>query len=91
MCGQADDERQTALRRAKDCTFWTAIVAFTVCVVVTIAVILLSPAPEQESLQGLVYSLTPRLNLEQLRCYRRPEALAAAVLLAALVLNVCFF
>ena len=71
--------------------FWTAIVAFTVCVVVTVAVSLLSPAPEQESLRGLVYSLTPRSDMGHRRWYRRPEALAVVVLLAALVLNVWFF
>ena len=71
--------------------FWTAIVAFTVCVVVTVIVSLLTPPPPKESLQGLVYSMTPRLQVRQGTWYRQPEALAIAVLVAALVLNVWFF
>src|SRR4029078_906722 len=41
-------------------TFWTAIIAWVTCFVVTIVVSLATrPRPEQE-LVGLVYSLTPR-------------------------------
>ena len=71
--------------------FWTAIVAFVVCVAVTICVSLCTEPAEDEQLCGLVYSLTPRLQVRDEIWYRRPEALAAAVLLGALALNLWFF
>lgn len=71
--------------------FWTATVAFVVCVVVTICVSLCTAPAEDEQLRGLVYSLTPRLQEREAMWYRRPEALAAAVLLGALALNLWFF
>jgi SSS family solute:Na+ symporter len=71
--------------------FWTAIVAFFTCVVVTILVSLLMQPQSEESLTGLVYSLTPRLQVRSEGWYRQPEALAAIVLLAALALNIWFF
>jgi len=40
--------------------FWTAIFAWTTCFLVTIFVSLLTKAPEESKLVGLVYSLTPR-------------------------------
>jgi SSS family solute:Na+ symporter len=71
--------------------FWTAIVAFVTCVIVTIVVSLLTEAQSEESLIGLVYSLTARLQVRSQGWYRQPEALAAGVLLAALALNIWFF
>jgi len=71
--------------------FWTAIVAFTVCIAVTIIVSLATrPSPEGK-LTGLVYSLTPRLQLRTGAWYRQPEIFAVAVLLGAVALNVWFF
>jgi SSS family solute:Na+ symporter len=71
--------------------FWTAIFAWTTCFAVTVLVSLLTrPRPEAE-LRGLVYSLTERPREEHLEWYRRPSALAVAVLLAALVLNIIFW
>jgi solute:Na+ symporter, SSS family len=71
--------------------FWTAIFAWTTCFVVTVLVSLLTrPRPEAE-LRGLVYSLTERPEEGHLAWYRRPAALAVAVLLAALVLNIIFW
>jgi solute:Na+ symporter, SSS family len=71
--------------------FWTAIVAFTVCVLVTVVVSLLTRLREEQSLRGLVYSMTPKLDATEGRWYRRPEALAVAVLIAAIALNLYFF
>src|SRR5712671_395149 len=42
--------------------FWTAIWAFTVCFVVTVAVSLITRPRAENELVGLVYSLTPRLR-----------------------------
>ncbi len=71
--------------------FWTASVAFIVCVIVTVAVSLATQAPDEQSLKGLVYSLTERLQVRSGAWYRQPEAMAAGVLLAAIALNVWFF
>ena len=71
-------------------TFWTAIFAFAVCFVVTIAVSLFTrPHPDKE-LVGLVYSLTPRPKEEHLPWYLRPGPLGVLVLLAVAALNIIF-
>jgi len=70
--------------------FWTAIFAFTVNVVVTIAVSMMSqPRPEPE-LVGLVYSLTPKPEEGHLEWYQKPATLAIAVLSILVVLNLVF-
>jgi SSS family solute:Na+ symporter len=72
-------------------TFWTAICAFASCLVVSVVVSLLTrPRPEGE-LRGLVYSLTPKPEEAETVWYKRPAALAIAVLALTLVLNVIFF
>jgi len=71
--------------------FWTAILAFVTCVLVTVGVSLATePRPDTE-LAGLVYSLTPRLEVRSQGWYRQPETLAGGVLLAALAINAWFF
>ena len=71
--------------------FWTAIWAFSVCFVVTLAVSLATrPRPEAE-LAGLVYSLTPKVEHEPAApWWGRPVTLGVVVLLAALALNIAF-
>jgi solute:Na+ symporter, SSS family len=72
-------------------TFWTAIIAWVTCFVVTIVVSLVTrPRPEDE-LRGLVYSLTPRPNDQGLPFRQRPAVLAVVVLALTLVLNLVFF
>ena len=72
-------------------TFWTAIVAWVTCFLVTILVSLVTvPRPEAE-LRGLVYTLTPLPNEAAAAWYKRPAILAAVVLSATVVLNVIFF
>ena len=71
--------------------FWTAIVAFTVCVLVTVVVSLLTKPIAESSLHGLVYSLTDRLAIRPEPWYRRPESMAAVVLVAAIALDLWFF
>ncbi|OYT72626.1 MAG: Na+/galactose cotransporter [Chloracidobacterium sp. CP2_5A] len=71
-------------------TFWTAIVAWTVCFVVTIAVSLATRPRPDEELGGLVYALTPK-PAEDVGFWRRPATLAVVVLTATLVLNLIFF
>ena len=71
--------------------FWTAIDAFTVCLVVTAVVSLLTrPRPDAE-LTGLVYSLTDRPRDAGLVWYKRPAVLGVIVLAATAMLNLVFF
>ena len=72
-------------------TFWTAIAAFTTCLVVTIAVSLLTRPRPDEEMKGLVYSLTPIPKDADEPWHRRPAALGAVVLVAALALNFLFW
>jgi SSS family solute:Na+ symporter len=70
--------------------FWTAIFAFSVNLVVTIAISLITePRPEPE-LVGLVYSLTPKPVETHLDWYQKPITLAGAVLVLLIVLNLVF-
>jgi SSS family solute:Na+ symporter len=70
--------------------FWTAIYAWTTCFLITIAVSLLTRAPEEKELVGLVYSLTERPTQHDLRWYQRPAVLAVVVLVATALLNIIF-
>src|SRR6266699_2503891 len=63
-------------------TFWTAIVAWSTCFVVTILVSLVTKARAPDELRGLVYGLTPTPVDTALPWYERPVALAAVVLTA---------
>jgi solute:Na+ symporter, SSS family len=70
--------------------FWGAIFAFSSNFIVTIIVSFLTkPKPESE-LVGLVRSLTPKPSSSHLTWWKRPEALAVAVLLGAVALNIFF-
>jgi solute:Na+ symporter, SSS family len=71
--------------------FWTAIYAWTTCFVVTVLVSLATRAPEESKLVGLVYSLTPRPQEEELPWYSRPTGLALIVLACTVLLNVIFW
>ncbi len=72
-------------------TFWTAIVAFTTCFLVTIVVSLLTKPRPDEEMKGLVYSLTPIQKDSGEPWHRRPAALGAVVLVAAVALNLIFW
>jgi solute:Na+ symporter, SSS family len=70
--------------------FWTAIFAFTVNLLVTMAVSLATtPRPEAE-LVGLVYSLTPKPIETHLSWYQKPATLGLVVLAMLIVLNLVF-
>ncbi|MGH8199438.1 MAG: sodium:solute symporter family protein [Steroidobacteraceae bacterium] len=71
--------------------FWTAIYAFGVCFIVTVAVTAVTRPRAERDLAGLVYSLTPRIRpAAGERWYARPAVLGAAVLAGAIVLNFIF-
>ena len=70
--------------------FWGAIFAFSTNFIVTVIVSLFTkPKPESE-LVGLVRSLTPKPPTSHLTWWKRPEALAVAVLVGATALNFFF-
>ncbi|TLY91099.1 MAG: Na+/galactose cotransporter [Gammaproteobacteria bacterium] len=71
--------------------FWTAIWAFTVCFLVTLAVSLITRPRAENELVGLVYSLTPRLREADQAWYTRPAVLGLGVLAATLLLNLLFW
>jgi SSS family solute:Na+ symporter len=70
--------------------FWTAIFAFSVNFVVTIAVSLVTKPREESELVGLVYSLTPKPVEHHLSWYQKPATLAIAVLTMLVILNLVF-
>jgi SSS family solute:Na+ symporter len=70
--------------------FWTAIFAFTVNLLVTIAVSLVTKPHAETELVGLVYSLTPKPIETHLNWYQKPATLAVAVLAMLIVLNLVF-
>jgi SSS family solute:Na+ symporter len=70
--------------------FYTAIVAWTVCFVVTIVVSLMTKAPDKTHLEGLVYSMTPKISEAHLPWWRRPVTWGVAVLAAVAALNFIF-
>ena len=72
-------------------TFWTAIVAWVTCFVVTILVSLVTRPRPDEELRGLVHALTPRPSDGHLPLRARPWTLAVIVLVLTLGLNLVFF
>ena len=70
--------------------FWTAIFAFSINLVVTVVISLMTePRPETE-LVGLVYSLTPKVSDDHLAWYQKPATLGIGVLAILVVLNLVF-
>ncbi len=72
-------------------SFWTAIFAFTANLLVAASVSLATRARPEAELVGLVRSLTPKPQRVRVVWWKRPEALAFAVLAAALALNIFFY
>ncbi|ADW68673.1 sodium:solute symporter family protein [Granulicella tundricola] len=70
--------------------FWTAIFAFSVNLIVTAAVSLITEPRREAELVGLVYSLTPKPIETHLTWYQKPATLGAAVLAMLVVLNLIF-
>jgi solute:Na+ symporter, SSS family len=72
-------------------TFWTAIIAWTTCFIVTILVSMATRPRPADELRGLVYSLTPRPADEGLTWIQRPWVLGVAVLGLTVALNFVFY
>ena len=72
--------------------FWGAIFAFSANFIVTVVVSYCTQARPEAELVGLVHSLTPKpARPADERWWQRPEALALAVLLGAVALNIFFY
>ena len=70
--------------------FWTAIWAWSTCFVLTVLISLVTTAPDESKLVGLVYSMTERPQEGHLSWFQRPVWLGAGILLATLFLNLVF-
>jgi SSS family solute:Na+ symporter len=70
--------------------FWTAIWAFSVNLVVTTAVSLVTKARDERELVGLVYSLTEKPKEGHLAWWQKPATLAIVVLVMLVLLNLVF-
>jgi SSS family solute:Na+ symporter len=71
--------------------FYGAIVAWTVCFLVTIVVSFGTRQKADSELVGLVYSLTPRQSESAHAWVARPSTLAWGIILLAILLNVWFW
>ncbi len=73
--------------------FWTAIIAFSIATIVTVALSLATKQLKSESeLKGLVYSLTPReVDEPGLKWYQRPVGLAILVSVICVILSIIFW
>lgn len=70
---------------------WRALIAWSLCFVITFAVSLFTtPKPDVE-LKGLVYSLTPKVEVTERVWYKRPIVLACAALVIFAILNIIFW
>ena len=73
-------------------TFWMAFYAFSDCLVLTIAISLLTRQKKtDDELKGLVYSLTPKIVDAAQAWYQRPAVLGTVLLIGCVVLNVIFW
>ncbi len=72
--------------------FWTAIYAFSTAVVLTVVISLLSKRKKTDNeLNGLVYSMTPKLDESGVIWYKRPWFLAVIVAVIMIVLSILFW
>ena len=73
-------------------TFWMAIVAWTLCFLITVLISLLTRrAKTDQELVGLVYSLTPKPDAGLQQWYHEPVTIGIIVLAAVILLNILFW
>jgi SSS family solute:Na+ symporter len=70
--------------------FYGAIYAFSANFIVAVVVSLCTKARPESELVGLVHSLTKKPSMAHIVWWKRPEALAVAVLVGAIALNIFF-
>lgn len=71
--------------------FNIAWISFTVCLVTTSLISLVTKPKDKNSLVGLVYSLTPKQRDESKVWYKNPLILGIIVLITTLILNIVFY
>jgi SSS family solute:Na+ symporter len=72
--------------------FWTAIFAFTTAALLTVIISLISKREKSDDdLNGLVYSMTPRLDDSGVKWHQRPWFLATIVGVIMIVLSILFW
>lgn len=72
--------------------FYMAIVAWTVCFLLTIVISLATSSNKtEEELKGLVYSLTPKIKSGDEPWHKQPAILGAVILAVTIVLNIIFW
>jgi solute:Na+ symporter, SSS family len=70
-------------------SFWTAIWAFAVCIILTISISLLTKRNKtDEDLTGLVYSLTPKARDDSKVWYEKPTVMAWAVGILSIIITI---
>lgn len=70
--------------------FWIAIIAFTTCLVISMAVSMVTaPRPDKE-MEGLVYGLTKLPSDDAAKWYQRPAPLTVMVVILLVILNIWF-
>jgi solute:Na+ symporter, SSS family len=71
--------------------FWLASFAFVVCFTLTLVISLLTRRTKtDEELKGLVYSLTPKVIVEEKEWYLRPAVVGIVLLACCVILNIIF-
>ncbi|MBS4042778.1 MAG: sodium:solute symporter family protein [Chitinophagaceae bacterium] len=71
--------------------FNIAWIAFVICFIVTVLVSLITKPKPENSLVGLVYSLTPKQTDQEKVWYKNPLMLGIIVLVVTLILNIIFY
>lgn len=71
--------------------FNIAWIAFLVCFISTLIISLFTKPREEDSLIGLVYSLTPRQNDKEKIWYKNPLIMGLLVLVLTIILNIIFY
>lgn len=71
--------------------FNIAWIAFLVCFISTLVISLFTKPREEDSLIGLVYSLTPRQNDKEKIWYKNPLIMGLLVLVLTIILNIIFY
>ncbi|GHO74339.1 sodium:solute symporter [Ktedonobacter sp. SOSP1-85] len=72
-------------------SMWRALIAWSVCFVVTIVVSLVTKPKPASELKGLVYSMTPKREVVETVWYKKPLVLAGIALAIFALLNIIFF
>jgi SSS family solute:Na+ symporter len=72
--------------------FNLAAFAFAACFILTLVISLATARTKTDAdLRGLVYSLTPKINSDEIVWYQRPGVVGTILLICCVILNVIFW